>query len=141
MLARSVEPSSVSNCDLGLLSFRFKMPLRLSSSCIAYVISAFELVRIRMSSAKASRSPRLTISLSFYVVPSASSRYTLNNMGETTPPWTTPRSAGKECLPMTTSDYWYILMMSIVRVWSVSLRQRLLRILHSFSLFTVSYAF
>ena len=86
MPATSEMLSSVSTCDLALLSFRFHTPLRLSSSCMAYVISALELVRINMSSAKASRSPLLTISLSFYVVPSASSRYTLNNMGESTPP-------------------------------------------------------
>ena len=62
-------------------------------------------------------------------------------MGDSTPPWTTPRSAEKECFPMTTYDCWYILMMSIAKVRSVSLRQRLLKILQSFSLFTVSYAF
>ena len=32
----------------------------------------------------------------------ASSRYTLKSMGERTPPWTTPRSAEKECLPIRT---------------------------------------
>ena len=42
---------------------------------------------------------------------------------------------------MTTCDLWYILMMSIARVWSVSLVHLLFRTLHSFSLFTVSYAF
>ncbi len=42
---------------------------------------------------------------------------------------------------MITYDCWYILTMSRARVWSASLRQRLLRILQSFALFTVSYAF
>ena len=73
--------------------------------------------------------------------PSASSRYTLNNMGESTPPCTTPRLAENECLPMTTCDSWYILVMSRARVWSVSLLHLLCRILHSFPLSTVSYAF
>ena len=62
----------------------------------------------------------------------------MNSMGDSTPPWTTPRSAEKECFPITTYDCWYILIMSIARVWSDSLRHLLLRILHSFSLFTVS---
>jgi hypothetical protein len=37
-------------------------------------------------------------------------------MGERTPPWTTPKSAEKECLPMRTWDFWYILMMSRAKV-------------------------
>ena len=75
-----------------------------------------ELVRINISSAKARRSPLLTISRSFDVVLNASSRYTLKSMGERTPPWTTPRSAEKECFPMRTWDFWYIFMMSRARV-------------------------
>ena len=42
---------------------------------------------------------------------------------------------------MTTCDRWYILMMSMASVWSVSLVHLLFRTLQSFSLFTVSYAF
>ena len=75
-----------------------------------------ELVKISMSSAKARRSPLLTISRNFDVVLNASSRYTLKSMGERTPPWTTPRSAEKECFPMRTWDFWYIFMMSRARV-------------------------
>ena len=72
-----------------------------------------------MSSAKASRSPLLTMSLSFWVYASASSRYTLNNMGDSTPPWTTPKSAENAWLPMITFDSWYILMMRRARVSSL----------------------
>ena len=75
-----------------------------------------ELVKINMSSANARRSPLLTISRSFDVVPKASSRYTLKSMGERTPPWTTPKSAENECLPMRTYDFWYIFMMSRAKV-------------------------
>ena len=74
-------------------------------------------------------------------VPSASSRYTLKSIGESTPPYTTPRSAEKECLPMITCDFWYIFTMSSAIILSDSLRHLLSRIPHSFSLFTVSYAF
>ena len=80
----------------------------------------------------------MTISLSFWVVPKASSRYTLKSIGESTPPCTTPRSAENECFPMTTWDYCYILIISIARVWSVSVWHLLLKILQSFSLLTVS---
>ena len=67
--------SSVKTCDLVLFNFRFHARVRLSSSWIAYFISALELVKISMSSAKARRSPLLTISRNLDVVPSASSRY------------------------------------------------------------------
>ena len=59
-------------------------------------------------------------------------------MGDSTPPWTTPRSAENECLTITTYDCWYILTMSIAKVRSVSFWHLPLRILQSFSLLTVS---
>ena len=62
----------------------------------------------------------------------------MNNIGESTPPCTTPRFAEKECLPMTTCYFWYIFTMSSAIILSDSLRHLLSRILHSFSLFTVS---
>ena len=105
---------------------------------MAWVISALELVRMSISSAKARRSPLLTISFSFSVVPNASYKYTLNSIGESTPPCTTPRSAEKECLPITTCDFWYIFTMSSAIILSESLRHLLSSILQSFSLFTVS---
>ena len=91
-----------------------------------------------MSSAKARRSPLDLTSSSFLDDLIASSKYTLNNMGESTPPCTTPRSADNECLPMTTYDFWHILTMSSAMILSDSLRHLLSRILQSFSLFTVS---
>ena len=133
--------SSVRIYDLALLSLRFQAPFRPSSSWIAWVISAFELVRMSISSANASRSPLLTISLSFDVSPSAFSRYKLKRISESTPPYTTPRSAEKEWLPMITRDSWYILTMRRARVLSLSFLHLLKRILQSFSLLTVSYAF
>ena len=105
---------------------------------MACVISALELVSISMSSAKARRSPQFTMSLSFWVYPNASSRYTLNNMGDRTPPWTTPRSAEKAWLPMMAFDSWYILMMSRAKVSSCSFLHLMRRILQSFSRLTVS---
>ena len=42
---------------------------------------------------------------------------------------------------MITYDFWYILIMSMARMWSASLLHLLPRILHSFALLTVSYAF
>jgi hypothetical protein len=105
---------------------------------MAWVISAFELVRMSMSSAKAKRSPLFTMSLSFWVYPRASSRYTLKSMGDKTPPWTTPRSAEKAWLPMMTFDSWYILMMRRAKVSSCSFLHLLRRILQSFSRLTVS---
>ena len=91
-----------------------------------------------MSSAKARRSPLLTISFNFSVVPNVYSRYTLNSIGESTPPWTTPRSAEKECFPIITCDLWYIFTMSSAIILSESFRHLLSSILQSFSLFTVS---
>ena len=42
---------------------------------------------------------------------------------------------------MTTCDFWYIFTISNAIILSESLRHLLSSILHSFSLFTVSYAF
>ena len=127
--------------DLSLFILRLHSGANPSSSLMASNISACILVRISMSSAKARRSPRFLISLSLADEFSASSRYTLNSIGERTAPYTTPRSALNLFSPMQIVDSPYSLVRRYTSYLSYSSLHLLTRILHNFSLFTVSYAF
>ena len=92
--------SLVSISDFLLFSLRFHLTYRAVSSLIIYSISRWQLDITSMSSAKARRSPLDLTSSSFFDDFIASSKYTLNNTGDSTEPWGNPISAFIWCSPI-----------------------------------------
>ena len=89
----SYRSSPVRISDFFLFSRKFQLVLRVANSSTTISISLCELDITSMSSAKASRSPRLLISSSFPDDLRASSRYTLKRTGDRIEPYGSPISA------------------------------------------------
>lgn len=104
-------------------------------------ISGWELDITSISSANARRSPLDLTSSNFCDDLMASSRYTLNKIGDSTDPYGSPISASIECSPTWMVDYLCNLVISSTIISSLWFLHLFLSNIHNISLSTESYAF
>ena len=133
--------SLVSISDFLLFSLRFHLTYRAVSSLIIYSISRWQLDITSMSTAKARRSPLDLTSSSFFDDFIASSKYTLNNTGDSTEPWGNPISALIWCSPIYIVDSRWSFISSFTIILSPSSLHLKSSSSHKISLSTESYAF